>query len=167
MVLEAEQLKEMATHYSSEVTRLQTLCDTLCRTWEESITCGMCRDPCTHPYLIQECMHMFCLKCLQQWFNKCLCKDLENTPLLAHLKPQRDLPYTAQTLEEFYVAGVAYVGLSYTCPFCHTRVWEKPQEEQALTCVISSLADGLGPAMQADTNDDLNSDVWAGVFPHI
>ncbi|KAI5994177.1 hypothetical protein EDD15DRAFT_2366801 [Pisolithus albus] len=143
---------------------LQKLRDTLYRTWEESITCGMCKDPCTRPYLIQECKHMFCLECLQQWFNKCLRKDLEGVDLPAHLEPQRNPPYTAQTLEEFYVAGVAYAGLSYTCPFCRCRVWEKPQEERTLTAVISSLAAALGPAVQADANDDVNSDIWAGIF---
>ncbi|KAI5999732.1 hypothetical protein EDC04DRAFT_2612169 [Pisolithus marmoratus] len=114
------------------------------RTWEESILCAMCREPCIHPYLIQECKHMFCLACLQQWFAECLHKDLEHVDLPPHLEAQRDPP--AKTLEEFYAAGVAYAGLSYTCPFCHARVWEKPKEEPALTCVISALTAVLGPA---------------------
>ncbi|KAI6008501.1 hypothetical protein EDC04DRAFT_2907112 [Pisolithus marmoratus] len=142
IALEAERVRELVAHYSSEVTRLQTLHDTLRRTWEESILCAMCREPCTCPYLIQECKHMFCLACLQQW----------------------DPPYTAETLEEFYAAGVAYAGLLYTCPFCRARVWEKPKEERALTCAISSLAAALGPAVQTNTNDDADSDVWAGIF---
>ncbi|KAI6104834.1 hypothetical protein EDD16DRAFT_1524586 [Pisolithus croceorrhizus] len=169
IALEAERLKELAARYSSEATRLQKLRDTISDsrfhlTWEESITCGMCKDPCTRPYLIQECKHMFCLECLQQWFNECLHKDLEDVRLPAHLEPRRNLPYTAQTLEEFYIVGVTYVGLSYTCLFCRCRVWEKPQEERTLTAVISSLTAALGPAVQADVNDDVNSDVWAGIF---
>ncbi|KAI6045859.1 hypothetical protein EDC04DRAFT_2888452 [Pisolithus marmoratus] len=116
------------------------------------------------PYLIQECKHMFCLACLQWWFAECLHKDLECVDLPPHLEDRRDPPYTAETLEEFYAIGVAYAGLSYTCPFCCARVWEKPKEEQALTCAISSLAAALGPAVQTNTNDDVDSDVWAGIF---
>ncbi|KAI5990707.1 hypothetical protein EDC04DRAFT_2911850 [Pisolithus marmoratus] len=143
---------------------LQTLHDMLCRTWEESILCAMCREPCTCPYLIQECKHMFCLACLQWWFAECLHKDLECVDLPPQLEDRRDPPYTAKTLEEFYATGVAYAGLLYTCPFCRARVWEKLKEEQALTCAISSLAAALGPAVQTTTNDDVDSDVWAGIF---
>ncbi|KAI6114572.1 hypothetical protein EDD16DRAFT_1112047 [Pisolithus croceorrhizus] len=161
MTLEAEQLREVAAHYSSEATRLQTIHDTLHRTWEESIICGMCREPCAHPYLIQECMHMFCLECLQQWFTECLRKDLEYVDLPTHLEAQRDPPYSAQALEEFATSG--YIGLSFTCPFCRGRVWEKPKEEQVLTSVIASFAAAFGAAMQTDS-DDVNRDVWAGIF---
>ncbi|KAI5980381.1 hypothetical protein EDC04DRAFT_2918358 [Pisolithus marmoratus] len=164
IALEAERVRELVAHYSSEVTRLQTLHDTLRRTWEESILCAMCREPCTCPYLIQECKHMFCLACLQRWFAECLHKDLERVDLPPRLEDRRDPPYTAETLEEFYAAGVAYAGLSYTCPFCRARVWEKLKEERALTCAISSLAAALGPAVQTNTNDDADSDVWAGIF---
>ncbi|KAI6007110.1 hypothetical protein EDD15DRAFT_2358232 [Pisolithus albus] len=164
IALEAERLRELAAHHSSEITRLQTLHDTLRRTWEESILCAMCREPCIHPYLIQECKHTFCLACLQQWFAECLRKDLERVDLPPRLEARRDPPYTAETLEEFYAAGVAYAGLSYTCPFCRARVWEKPKEEPALTCVISALAAVLGPAVQPDSNGDADPDVWAGIF---
>ncbi|KAI6004757.1 hypothetical protein EDD15DRAFT_2359549 [Pisolithus albus] len=164
IAIEAERLKELVAHHSSEVTRLQALHTTLRRTWEESILCAMCREPCTRPYLIQECKHMFCLACLQQWFAECLRKDLESVDLPPRLEARRDPPYTAETLEEFYAAGVVYTGLSYTCPFCRARVWEKPKEERALTCVISAVAAALGPAVQNDTNDDEDPDVWAGIF---
>ncbi|KAI6135270.1 hypothetical protein EDD17DRAFT_1517477 [Pisolithus thermaeus] len=83
MTLKAERLQEVAACYSSEATRLQTIHDTLCRTWEESIIC----------------------ECLQQWFTECLCKDLEYVDLPTHLEAQRDPPYSAQVLEEFTTSG--------------------------------------------------------------
>ncbi|KIM59657.1 hypothetical protein SCLCIDRAFT_27199 [Scleroderma citrinum Foug A] len=68
VVLEAEKVKELADHCSSEASRLQVFRDTALRTWEELIACDMCAELCIHPCLIQECKHMFCLRCLQKWF---------------------------------------------------------------------------------------------------
>ena len=116
---------------------------------------------------IHECKHMFCLKCLQKWFAECLRKDLRHVNLPDHLVAQRNPLYTSQTLEEFYEAGVIYSGLPYTCPLCRVKVWDKPQEDQALTCVISTLAATFSPAMHESTDNGVGGDVgdvWAGVF---
>ena len=60
-----------------------------------------------------------------------------------------------------------YSGLPYTCPLCRVKVWDKLQEDQALTHVISTLAATFSPAMNESTDNDAGGDVgdvWAGVF---
>jgi len=92
---------------------------------------------------------------------------LRHVNLPDHLVARRNPPYTSQTLEEFYKAGVIYGGLPYTCPLCRVKVWDKPQEDQALTRVISTLAATFSPAMHESTDNGVGGDVgdvWAGVF---
>ncbi|KAI5994301.1 hypothetical protein EDC04DRAFT_2613235 [Pisolithus marmoratus] len=95
IALEAERVRELVAHYSSEVTRLQTLHDT---------DLGGVNLMC----YVQRAMHLPLL----WWFAECLCKDLECVDLPPCLEDRRDPPYTAKTLEEFYATGVAYAGLS-------------------------------------------------------
>ena len=36
---------------------------------EEEIICSICLEECKNQYLITNCKHKFCIKCLQTWYN--------------------------------------------------------------------------------------------------
>ncbi|KAI6040013.1 hypothetical protein EDC04DRAFT_2602878 [Pisolithus marmoratus] len=173
IALEAERVRELVAHYSSEVTRLQTLHDT--DLGGVNLMCYVQRA--MHlPLLvervliilrrrIQECKHMFCLACLSGGLLSASTKTWNVVDLPPRLEDRRDPPILPKPWRSSMPLEWPMLDFRIHVPSAVLESGRKLKEERALTCAISSpLAAALGPAVQTNTNDDADSDVWAGIF---
>jgi hypothetical protein len=111
----------------------------------------------------QDCHHIFCLPCLREHFEKCLCCQLQYCELPDDLAALKTPPYAPATIETFFTREIIFV-LLYHCPSCNAAVWEKLKEIRPLMRIIDVLTTAIGaPANPAETTD--RDDVWTGIFP--
>ncbi|KAG6370212.1 hypothetical protein JVT61DRAFT_5066 [Boletus reticuloceps] len=117
-------------------------------------------------YSVNECGHLCCLRCLRHAFQLKLRADIHDKHIPSHLQAYKEPPYTAETLTNFFAAGLLRLTW-YLCPVpnCGKTVWDRPSEVPYLTRLITSLSGSpLRALVPSTTVMDYENDPWAGVF---
>ncbi|KAG6374711.1 hypothetical protein JVT61DRAFT_4087 [Boletus reticuloceps] len=132
----------------------------------EAIACKVCMNPTDRPFIVNECGHLCCLRCLRHAFQLKLHADIHDKHIPSHLQAYKEPPYTAETLTNFFAAGLLHLTW-YLCPVpnCGKTVWDRPSEVPYLTRLITSLSGlPLRALVPSTTVMDYENDPWAGVF---
>ncbi|KAL0578664.1 hypothetical protein V5O48_003330 [Marasmius crinis-equi] len=110
---------------------------------ESHLTCSICDEIFTSPHLLTACGHVFCRKCLREWFSTILEKyrsgrryDPSNVPLSRHI---RDGLITARSLQDVQELLRGLDRPQFTCPACRTQAVDKPVEVYPLKAIARTI----------------------------
>ncbi|KAF7375942.1 RING-type domain-containing protein [Mycena sanguinolenta] len=114
---------------------------------EDQLNCVVCCATNWTPYILPNCGHTFCKKCLLEWFNTCLAQHMTacpnwrstNQPAYHRLDPRiRAHPYIAA------LAAAQGPQPNFSCPTCRAVVTTKPIEDYSLKALTHTVATSAG-----------------------
>ncbi|OCB86524.1 hypothetical protein A7U60_g6419 [Sanghuangporus baumii] len=103
---------------------------------QENLQCQICLELLYMPHTLVPCGHVFCLRCLQNWFR------------------------TAPRQDEGDVEVLPMIWRIKTCPFCRSRIYHRPVPLFVLKNIRSIFASN-----EHVDDDSVPSDPWEGIFP--
>jgi len=110
---------------------------------ERTLECQICTDLLERPYALSPCGHVFCFRCLQDWFRNA--PVVEQGPLSILQRPK-------------------------VCPCCRTRITQRPIPIFVLRATINGLAElksqllGVESPPESPGIDTVNGDPWEEIF---
>ncbi|KAG1745539.1 uncharacterized protein EDB91DRAFT_153173 [Suillus paluster] len=134
---------------------------------EDMVSCDICAHLMYSPYLLLDCGHSYCERCLKSWFDETLTKYIRAHPtyIMDRDPVPPNFPHFLQTLAP-YISLQLRTQLhatfnnfrqqqpEYTCPGCRKEVTGKPVVNYAIKDIVSVVGSVLG---QPDTQREWSS----------
>ncbi|KAI6009711.1 hypothetical protein EDC04DRAFT_2906470 [Pisolithus marmoratus] len=157
-VRQAEQAQVLAEHKCSD---LQSNVSTFAASQAYITKCIICQCSMEHPFIIVECGHSFCYKCLKIWFHMLLEKQINWRPSIpVHLK---SAPFTADKLKELFEEGHIF-STRYSCLLCRKAVRNKPIRVFLTMDLITAIGTLVPQDFPENNPPPSNEGIWADVF---
>ncbi|KAK0461526.1 hypothetical protein IW261DRAFT_1428397 [Armillaria novae-zelandiae] len=162
---EAEQIR---AHYEQELDECQKQLSKFketCHNIEEDTTCDICNETMWYPFLLPECRHIFCEKCIQHWLAHILDEHRQTTmPPFNWYQLIRILEEVTEVIALFERITVAMDGPEYSCPQCQEQVRSRPVWVYTMKLIARNVASIQGKSKSADANQS-NAQIWDVLFP--
>ncbi|KAK0490210.1 hypothetical protein IW261DRAFT_1412785 [Armillaria novae-zelandiae] len=126
---------------------------------EQDAECEICKLPLWYPYLLPDCGHIFCEKCIHDWLEAIMKKHREQTnpgflwsrPILVPLEVVRGIAWPSVeyhvVLTLFNKIRKAMKGPAFSCPLCRKEVRNRPVQAFTMKSITQKLASTRGETM--------------------
>ncbi|KAH7888429.1 hypothetical protein F5I97DRAFT_1924976 [Phlebopus sp. FC_14] len=124
---------------------------------EDCISCEICTLKIWSPYMLPDCGHTFCQKCLVDWFSRTQTQymnanphhDINRAVLANQLRgPLHNLGVfpnpQVQNQVQAILDNLRRMQPEYTCPSCRKEVVNRPVEDFRLKAVVKEIAEMMG-----------------------
>ncbi|KAF9021867.1 hypothetical protein BDZ89DRAFT_1042522 [Hymenopellis radicata] len=151
---------------------------------EDDLNCEICSMKMWHPFVLPQCGHTFCKKCLRDWFSTKMAQhqtvhpdyDAKSPipiphPLQEAVDHGRIIPAQLTAL----LLQIDIRGPVFTCPTCREAIRTRPIESFALRRLVQSVAGAQGEAEEIAGNATstergqrhatVEGDPWSRFFP--
>ncbi|KAK0501948.1 hypothetical protein EDD18DRAFT_1346511 [Armillaria luteobubalina] len=152
---------------------------------EDNVNCELCLLKMWYPFVLPDCGHVFCRKCIQDWFAATQKSHQERHPRHHHdqpvLVPQliQEVIATNPVIEPQHLTKVLrrldslFKEPKYKCPMCRERVRQKPVEVFVMKSIVETMAAVQGQDRLSNTGEGARAgniaepnDPWDRFFPY-
>ncbi|KAI0311903.1 hypothetical protein OF83DRAFT_709262, partial [Amylostereum chailletii] len=145
---------------------------------EDIINCEICTLKMWSPFILSDCGHVFCQKCLNDWFQSAMVQHMTNNPNFRPelaplpLEPGHLVGLTPHEQQFFAARNNAGSRPKYSCPSCRAAVKHRPAECYSIKALVRLVAEKEGEKDPREVTVGgrrgkgraIVSDPWEGYF---